>query len=61
MSRFFVFVIALAAIATIFKYTLHVEGTRIEKVSFLAKTSKRAVLGVPAVKYAGRHWVRRFA
>lgn len=59
MSRFFVFVIALAAIATLFKYTLRVEGTRTEKFIFLGRTSKQVIFGIKVPRYAGRHWVRK--
>jgi hypothetical protein len=59
MSRFFVFVIALAAIVTIFKYTIKTDGTRTEKFMFLGKTSKQVVFGIKIPRYAGRHWVRK--
>lgn len=57
MSKFFILIIALAAAGTIIRYTRNIEGTTREKISFLAKTSKQAVMGIKIPRYAGRHFV----
>ena len=61
MSRFFIFVVTLAAIGTLFKYVIKDEGTRAEKLKFLGRTSKQAIFGIKVPRYAGRHFVRKFA
>ena len=61
MSKFFLLVVTLAAMATIFRYTKNIEGTFTEKAFFLAKTSKQALFGIKIPKYAGRHFVAKTA
>jgi hypothetical protein len=61
MSKFFLLVVTLAAIGTLFKYVTNIEGTRSEKFIFLGKTSKQAIFGIKIPRYAGRHFVRKFA
>lgn len=61
MSKFFLLVVTLAAMATIWRYTKKVEGTFTEKVFFLAKTSKQALFGIKIPRYAGRHFVIKTA
>lgn len=53
-TRLFVLCLSVAAILTLVKYVIQVEGTKREKLAFFLKTGKQALIGIQK-KYAGSH------
>lgn len=61
MSRFFVFIVALASISTIIKFFTKMEGTKREKVAYILYTTKRALTYRRPRGYPARHRYVRYA
>lgn len=61
MSRFFVFVVAIAAALTILRFFSKMEGTRREKVAYILYTTKRALTYRRPRGYPARHRYVRYA
>lgn len=61
MSKFFVLIVALAAIGTILKFTFNVEGTKFEKIAYVSHTMKRALTYRKPSGYPARHRYVRYA